>query len=572
MPHNPFLKRALFAVTTCCCLITFASAKESLPNVELTGDLLFQIIASEFALQRQDPASAFQTYMQTARTTKDPRLAKRAFQIADGAHAFDQAEDAAKLWESLSPDDDDAQLAYLLAQIRQGNLSDSVQSKAKNILSKTKSDSEKQKRFQAIALQAEVGTPEAQTVLNFLRPLATICHDNKEAAITLAKLYKHTGNEELGRHYAKIAWQQLPDNTVALLEYADSLMEKQPEKAIRILELFVKKHPKDYDAQLGLAKAYARTQNKEGVQKQVQILDPFSKTLPNLAFTLASICDNVGLMAETKRYLMTFERLAKSQKGYHDRLPRTYLSLGMIDYKQRHFSAAADWFRQVDKSSEFFLQSRLFLAQSLAAEKQFDDAIEVLNKTKVNGKQKTEFLLKKGQILYQAGRTAQAYEIMKDALKTDKQNAVVLYQCAIIANELKKINEAADYLQNAIALYPNEADFYNTLGYLWIDHNINLDQARPLIEKALQMDPNNAAYLDSMGWLNFREGRLEDAQNYLEKAASILRDKEILLHLAEVYQAQGNTLKAMEILRPLLKENTEDPEINSLMERLNLRF
>ena len=62
------------------------------------------------------------------------------------------------------------------------------------------------------------------------------------------------------------------------------------------------------------------------------------------------------------------------------------------------------------------------------------------------------------------------------------------------------------------------------------------------------------------------------AQNYLEKAAKLSNDKEILLHLAEVYQAQGETPKAMDILRPMLKENAEDQEINSLMDRLHLRF
>lgn len=162
-----------------------------------------------------------------------------------------------------------------------------------------------------------------------------------------------------------------------------------------------------------MAKAYARTQNKNGVKKQIKILDPFSQKMPNLAFTLASICDTVGLLEETKRYLMTFERLAKAQKVSLERLPRTYLSLGMIDYKQRHFSAAADWFSQVDQSSEFFPQSRLFLAQALAAEKHFDEAIEVLDKTKVNDQLKTEFLHKRAQILYEADRLPQAYEAMK---------------------------------------------------------------------------------------------------------------------------------------------------------------
>ena len=226
-----FIKKSL-----CVLLAAFSaqlSAKENIPNVELSGSLLFQIIASEFALQRNEPATAFQTYLQTARTTKDPRLAKRAFEIADGVHAFDQAAQAAKLWVSLSPSSSDAQLADLLAQLRQGALSDENQKKAKKLLTEATDENEKLKRFQAIAIQTELSGTQPDKVLLFIRPLAQICKDRKEAALTLAKLYRRTGNEQLGQQYAKVAWQQMPENAVALLEYADTLIEKKPNEAIR---------------------------------------------------------------------------------------------------------------------------------------------------------------------------------------------------------------------------------------------------------------------------------------------------------------------------------------------------
>ena len=161
---------------------------------------------------------------------------------------------------------------------------------------------------------------------------------------------------------------------------------------------------------------------------------------------------------------------------------------------------------------------------------------------------------------------------MKEALDSDPKNASILFQCAIMANDLKRLDEAEKYLLKAIELYPNEADFYNTLGYLWIDNNIKIKQARPMIEKALSIEPNNAAYLDSMGWLLYREGNFKQAQYYLEKAVSILKDKEIMLHLIEIYQLQGNTPQAMEILRQLLKQSPDDPATHSLMDRLNLHF
>ena len=250
------IKKSLCSAIALCCMAAPVLAKETLPNIELTGGLLFQIIASEFALQRHDLGTAFQTYMQTARTTKDPRLAQRAFEIADAAHAFELAGEASKLWETLAPENENAQLANLLSQIRQGENSESLAKKAHKLIAESANQTEKLQRFQAIAIQAELGNWQPQEMLNFLRPLASLCKEQKESALTLAKLYRRTGNAELGEHYAKIAWQQLPDSSAALLEYADVLISKQPKESIRLLENFVLKHPKDYDAQLGLAKAY----------------------------------------------------------------------------------------------------------------------------------------------------------------------------------------------------------------------------------------------------------------------------------------------------------------------------
>ena len=113
---------------------TFAATNTALPNVELTGQLLYQIMASEIALQRNEPALAYQTYMQMARSTKDPRLAQRAFQIADAVHAFADAQKAGELWTELAPGNADAQLADLLAAIRTGQMTPEIRKEAEKII------------------------------------------------------------------------------------------------------------------------------------------------------------------------------------------------------------------------------------------------------------------------------------------------------------------------------------------------------------------------------------------------------------------------------------------------------
>ena len=101
--------------------------KVALPDNDLDGGLLYQIIASEVALQNQDPALAYQTYMSMARKTKDPRLAQRAFEIADNVHAYKEAREATQLWIELAPESASAQGSDVLVRLRLGEQTQELQ-------------------------------------------------------------------------------------------------------------------------------------------------------------------------------------------------------------------------------------------------------------------------------------------------------------------------------------------------------------------------------------------------------------------------------------------------------------
>ncbi len=68
-----------------------------------TGEAMFEILASEIALQRGEAGLAYNTYLEMARQYKDPRLAQRAMEIAIAGGSPDLAMQAAKTWDELSP-------------------------------------------------------------------------------------------------------------------------------------------------------------------------------------------------------------------------------------------------------------------------------------------------------------------------------------------------------------------------------------------------------------------------------------------------------------------------------------
>ena len=77
--------------------------KLNLPNVELTDHLLYEFLLGDIAMQRSKPELAAQAYLDLAKTTRDPRVARRAAQLAYESRQYDIAVEAFKLWQELEP-------------------------------------------------------------------------------------------------------------------------------------------------------------------------------------------------------------------------------------------------------------------------------------------------------------------------------------------------------------------------------------------------------------------------------------------------------------------------------------
>ena len=101
---KPLLK-GLFLAALTGGVISYAYAQPQANGLQ-TGEAIFEVLASEIALQRGEAGLAYNTYLEMARQYKDPRLAQRAMEIAIAGGSPDLAMQAAKTWDDLSPASD----------------------------------------------------------------------------------------------------------------------------------------------------------------------------------------------------------------------------------------------------------------------------------------------------------------------------------------------------------------------------------------------------------------------------------------------------------------------------------
>ncbi|MEZ0316210.1 MAG: tetratricopeptide repeat protein, partial [Methylophilaceae bacterium] len=129
----------------------------------------------------------------------------------------------------------------------------------------------------------------------------------------------------------------------------------------------------------------------------------------------------------------------------------------------------------------------------------------------------------------------------------------IIYDFAMAAERVGQIEVSERELRKVILIKPDFAQAYNALGYSLADRNQKLDEANKLIEKALYLSPNDHYILDSMGWVKYRLGKLDQAADYLQRAYSTQSDPEIAAHLGEVLWQQGKHDEAQQTWEDALR-------------------
>jgi Flp pilus assembly protein TadD len=138
-----------------------------------------------------------------------------------------------------------------------------------------------------------------------------------------------------------------------------------------------------------------------------------------------------------------------------------------------------------------------------------------------------------------------------------------------VHERLKNVAAAEADLRNIIAADQDDARAMNALGYMLTVHTQRLQEARTLIARALELTPDDAAVIDSMGWVEFRQGRHREALALLEKAFSKAKDPEIAAHLGEVLWTIGERERARQVWQGALTKDPEHRVLRDTVQRLD---
>ena len=191
----------------------------------------------------------------------------------------------------------------------------------------------------------------------------------------------------------------------------------------------------------------------------------------------------------------------------------------------------------------------------MAPLKQPERAITILRDARRRYPDAPEFAYYLGLALREAKKPKDAVVTFEEALnEAQNSNSEMLkprffLDYGAAAQQAGLFDKAAELFRKAIAMDPaNAAEPYNYLGYMWAEQNMHLDEAEDAVKRALQLDPGNGAYLDSMAWVQFRQGKFDQALENLQRAIQNLprEDPVVLEHLGDVQIKLNHVPEALE--------------------------
>ncbi len=228
--------------------------------------------------------------------------------------------------------------------------------------------------------------------------------------------------------------------------------------------------------------------------------------------------------------------------------------LGQLDEEQKKPDAALAHFRQVTTGDQY-IAARARAAQILLQQGKADEARELLHATRGgSAAEQAQLAIAEAQLLREAGRSEDGYAVLEAALAKYPDNLELLYETALTAERQGKPEVMEKHLRRLLGLKPDHAHALNALGYSLAERNIRLAEAQDLITRALALAPNDPFIMDSMGWVQFRQGKLPEALKTLETAYGIRTDPEIAAHLGEVLWTMGRKDDAARLLKEAAKK------------------
>ena len=533
-----------------------ATAQQTITNDQ--SQLFYELLVSELAIRRGELAVAAEGYLRATERTDDPRVAERATQLSVYYQQWGNAETTANRWLELDPEAVAARESLAQIYLRQGKSDEAVEAFS-GWLEASPNETDTFLAINELLLR----DPEMAQSYIVSRALADQYPEQPLAHSGKAQLALSVNDRGEALSAANDALKLDGTLVDALLVKAQvQISQGQALDAVDTLQKAVMEQPDSLALHLGFAQLLVESNLYERagpvLERAAQLSEGDAATWLRLGL--------LSLSANRNEQAKTYLTGVLEDDPFNE---RAHFYLARIA-DQNHDNETAITHYDLVPEGDFFLTARMRAAELSADSGNVDGGVERLRELSplaVDSSVKVQLIASESRILQMAGRGNEAVDVLTAGLESYPGNADLLYTRALAAEKNGNHQLLEDDLSRVIEGEPENAHALNALGYHFVVNNKRLDEAEQHLERATALEPDDAAIMDSLGWLRFRQGRLEEARELLGKAYSLFPDPEIAAHLGEVLWVLGDETGAKTLWADALAVEPEHKVLNEVIDR-----
>ncbi len=512
--------------------------------------------AAELAVSAGDCRRASEGYAKAVADLRDPRIARRAVEVAVGCSHLPAAWQSAQRWLALDGENVDALRAAGLIALELHRIDD-----ARRI-------------FADLLSKPDV---EADRALGDLLPLVTAGDHAQAGWMTFGSIVDRNAIDDASRlALADLAIEA--DNYAGARSLVESVIARDADNAAahRTLGLLLAADDQTEPA-IAAARRAATLDTENQSFAVAEVLAALDRQ-EEAHVELLRLLDNEALRDDAERRLamlaMQSGDFDEARQRFGARLQRgvasaeSFFYLALLAERRGDKDLALQSYERLVAAGGGLLP-RMRAASLLIEAGRRADALKLLDDVPVSSRDDIiDLPIARSNLLQDAGAAKEALAVIDAALQKHPEHPQLLYQRAMLLERGGRTRDAVKVFERLLAARPRDASVQNALGYTLGDRNMQLERADKLVQQALAEVPDNAAVLDSVAWLRFRRGDARGALPLLERAYRLSRDAEIAAHWAEALWVTGDKAGARMIWARALARDPDSAPLRESFTRL----
>ena len=406
---------------------------------------------------------------------------------------------------------------------------------------------------------------EWEKAADVLQPLINDDPSNLDLQRQQAYFQLRAGQSEKARASFKALLEADPKDSRSLFYMGEALNDlEQYEQAEKIYRQILEKSPEDAEVMLSFAMSQMGQKKWPDATKSL-----------NTLLALKDVPEGLQIVAKTQLAYIELQKsnyagaldAAKPILVFRDKLNNQAINIAVESLrKQKRYAEGVALLQPiVDKfSSEPWINARYIEMLARAGDK---DRARVAAATQTKFGPRNAIAAAEAYIAVEDYPTA--VSVVKEALKGKAEDLDLQFELGSAYERSGDRANAEQIFQQILAKKPDHAATLNYLGYMWAEQGTNLERAAEMLNRAVTQEPRNGAFIDSLGWVYFRQGKLDLAEKYLTDATKLLpRDATVHEHLGDVLAKRGDYNRALVVYRNALALGPEPKDEAKLKSKI----